>query len=374
MQVVRLVNELGALGIEPLVAVARGGGKYESRLERDVQLVACQRVARSSLVSVSVAAGGLRRALVQSRPTVVCALQEHTSAVLSAVARTLSVRPRIVLGIQNTFSARVATEPAWARLLLHPAYRAAYAGAEAVIANSYGVADDLASQVPEVAGKLGVVYNAGLDERLPALAREPLSEPRPPAPLLVTCGRLTAQKDHATLLRAFAEVRYQPLPELWLLGDGEERRALEQLARELRVESRVRFLGFRDNPYPFMAAADVFVLSSRWEGFGNVVVEALACGAPVVATDCPSGPGEILDHGRYGRLVPVGDAAALARGIEQALSAGKTADQATAARTRATTFSARASAEGYASVFRALAAGKGAFAGSSEGQRPSGLD
>jgi glycosyltransferase involved in cell wall biosynthesis len=107
-----------------------------------------------------------------------------------------------------------------------------------------------------------------------------------------------------------------------ILGEGHERAGLEGLARELGCAADLSLPGFVANPYPFMAAARLFVLSSAWEGFGNVLIEAMALGTPVISTDCPSGPSEILDQGRYGRLVPVGDHAALAQAIEQVLSTG----------------------------------------------------
>jgi glycosyltransferase involved in cell wall biosynthesis len=354
MQVVRIVNELPELGVEPVVAVSRGRGEYESRLRSDVELETCQRLVRSSTLGVLASIPALRSLIRRHRPDVVCAIQEHASAALAAAVAFSERKPRLVLGIQNNFSARLETEPSWTRALLHPRYRSAYAAADWVIANSSGVADDLATQVPSTRDKLSVVYNAGLDRHVFELAREPLPEPRPSGSVIVTCGRLTQQKDQQVLLRAFARLRTSLEATLWILGQGEERPHLEALARELGVESRVRFWGFRENPYPFLSAADVFVLSSRWEGFGNVVVEALACGVPVVSTDCPHGPREILDGGRYGRLVPVGGVVELSRAIEETLASERMEEGAALLRERALVFTAEASARGYAAVFSSV--------------------
>jgi glycosyltransferase involved in cell wall biosynthesis len=104
-----------------------------------------------------------------------------------------------------------------------------------------------------------------------------------------------------------------------ILGDGEDRPELQTLVQELGLEEAVALPGFVDNPYKFMKRADVFVLSSKWEGLPTVLIEALACGCPVVSTDCPSGPAEILEGGRWGPLVPVGDAGSLAKAILQVL-------------------------------------------------------
>ena len=139
---------------------------------------------------------------------------------------------------------------------------------------------------------------------------------------IVAVGRLVPQKSFAVLLRAVAElVRAKKYPvNLLLVGDGELRTELTQLTTELNITEYVHWLGWQHNPYQYMAAADVFVLSSYFEGFGNVLVEALALGVPVVSTDCPSGPSEILAGGEYGQLVPVGDSAALALAIKETLA------------------------------------------------------
>jgi glycosyltransferase involved in cell wall biosynthesis len=129
------------------------------------------------------------------------------------------------------------------------------------------------------------------------------------------------QKDFTTLIRAFAKVRQQRPCRLMILGEWSGHKAvLDALIQELQIEADVELPGFVYNPYPYMAQASVFALSSRYEGFGNVLVEAMAVGTPVVATNCESGPAEILEHGKYGPLVPVGDADALAEAIVQTLN------------------------------------------------------
>ena len=124
--------------------------------------------------------------------------------------------------------------------------------------------------------------------------------------MILSAGRLTGVKDHATLLRAFAEVLDSRAARLVVLGDGIERDNLLQLAERYGIADSVDLPGFRVNPFAYMSRASVFVLSSRYEGFPNVLVQAMACGTPVVSTNCRSGPDEILEDGRWGRLVPVG--------------------------------------------------------------------
>ena len=140
-------------------------------------------------------------------------------------------------------------------------------------------------------------------------------------PVILGVGRLHPQKDYPTLLRAFAKLRAQRQARLVIIGEGGERPALESLAAELGVDGDVDLPGFTRNPYRFMGRAAIVALSSRWEGSPNILVEAMACGTPVVATDCPSGPAETLENGRYGRLVPMGDPAALADALGRTLDA-----------------------------------------------------
>lgn len=136
---------------------------------------------------------------------------------------------------------------------------------------------------------------------------------------ILSVGSLDAQKDQATLIRAFALLPSSLNAKLTILGEGELRAELEALVQQLGLQGRVAMPGFVIDPYSWYFTADLFVLSSRWEGFGNVIVEALECGVPVVSTDCSSGPAEILENGRIGRLVPIQDPTALAASIEDAL-------------------------------------------------------
>jgi glycosyltransferase involved in cell wall biosynthesis len=136
---------------------------------------------------------------------------------------------------------------------------------------------------------------------------------------IVTVGSLKAQKNHLLLLQAFAKIGASDA-RLMLVGDGSGKPVLIELAKELGVGDQVIFAGFQPDPTPFYVSADLFVLSSDHEGLPTVLIESLACGTPVVSTDCPSGPSEILDHGRYGRLVPVRDPDALSQAMTESLA------------------------------------------------------
>jgi glycosyltransferase involved in cell wall biosynthesis len=187
-----------------------------------------------------------------------------------------------------------------------------------IIAVSQGVAEDIREITGLPPERITVIHNPVITARLLAMAREPVAHPwfnAAEPPVILGAGRLTRQKDFPTLIRAFARVQRHRPARLVILGEGRQRLALKTLAAELGVASEVDLPGFVVNPYAYMAKAAVFALSSTWEGSPNVLTEALALGTPAVATDCPSGPREILGEGRYGALVPVSDSASLAQAI-----------------------------------------------------------
>jgi len=180
----------------------------------------------------------------------------------------------------------------------------------AVVAPTQGVADDLAKNfdIPR-----SIVIPHGVDLESIREQSEQDVQDIPKVPYIVSVGRLTTAKDYPTLLQAFSTARAQGLQEnLLIVGDGELRDSLTKLCNDLGLNQRVHFLGNRANPFPYVRAARFFVLSSIWEGFGLALLEALALGMPSIATDCPSGPAEILSHGESGIVVKVGDSAGLA--------------------------------------------------------------
>ena len=197
-----------------------------------------------------------------------------------------------------------------------------YPKADKIVTVSYELEESLKNFLSIPNEKIKTIYNPVVTPELFEQAKQPVSHPwfeQNQLPVILAVGRLTKAKDYPTLFRAFSLVRQVRPAKLLILGEGEERANLERLAIELGIQNDVSMPGFFDNPFAFMAKASVFVLSSAWEALPTVLVEALACGCPVVATDCRSGPREILDNGRYGRLVPVGDHEALAKAILETL-------------------------------------------------------
>ena len=193
-----------------------------------------------------------------------------------------------------------------------------YRNAHAILAPSRGAADDLAKCANISPNKVTSIPNPVVTDKVLELGNTPPTHPwlkEKNSPFIVSVGELSPRKDFATLISSFALVHKQTKAKLVILGEGKQRQHLEELIKELNIENEVSLPGFCDNPYSYMKHADLFVMSSRWEGFGNVLAEALAFGTPCVSTDCPSGPSEILQNGKYGKLVPVGDSEAMASSI-----------------------------------------------------------
>lgn len=213
------------------------------------------------------------------------------------------------------------------------------------------MAQDLRCPVGVDAARIKVIYNPIVTTELFALAKQLVihswfTDDR--VPVILGVGRLAKQKDFPTLLRAFAKVRATRPCRLIILGEGEERRRLQTLARTLGIEIDFDLPGFVPNPFAYMSRAAALVLPSAFEGFGNVVAEALAVGTPVVTTDCRHGPREILSDGNYGPLVPVGDSNALAQGIQRTLETPPERDR---LRARAQAFTTEAIADQYLATF-----------------------
>lgn len=288
----------------------------------------------------------LWRYLRRERPEVVLSIMHLGNTVLARCVNLPGVKSRCFLSVPNTYGESGKASTPSRRRQKFRQIRRLYPRAHGVIAVSAGVRRDLVETVGLREARLHTIYNGSIGHDLAERAREPVDHPwlaEHDLPVFLAAGGLRLQKDFATLLRAFALVRREQPARLIIIGEGPERAHLEELVRELGLGADVAMPGFVHNPYAWMARADVFVLSSRWEGLVNVVAEALGVGVPVVATDCPSGPREILADGRYGRLVPMADPEALARAMATTLADGGPAfERAEAVRPFTAEYAARA--------------------------------
>jgi glycosyltransferase involved in cell wall biosynthesis len=299
-------------GFEVDIVTHRVEGEFKGHLPRKARLVDL----RAGRVLSSLPK--LVRYLQRDRPAALLAAMEHSS-VAAIWARAIARVPTRIIATEHTNLSEVVKHAPSRKVRLVPfVCRCFLHRADAIVAVSQGVADDLVQHAPKCRDRIHVIYNPIITSNILSQAKQGLEHPwfgPGEAPVILGTGRLAQQKDFATLIRAFALVRQQRPARLLILGEGDERRRLEELVADLGIEQDVSLPGYEENPYRYMSRAALFVLSSAWEGFGNVVVEALAAGAPVLATDCESGPREILEAVRRGRLVQVGDHDALARAI-----------------------------------------------------------
>ncbi len=303
-------------GLEVDFVLARKTGSLLKNIPKGAGVVNLS--ARRTVSALLPLAAYLRR----ERPFALIAAPDHANLVAIWAKLLASSQTKVLIGNHIFLSAAIKNSRKIQEkiypFLLHLFYRRA----EAIIAVSRGAADEMAhvARIPRKC--IQSIYNPfPLTEITRQSSESPAHSWFTPGepPVILAAGRLSAQKDYPTLLRAFASIRSRRPVRLVILGEGEELVRILELAVELGIRSDVDLPGFVDRPYPLMAHCRVFALTSAWEGFGNVLVEALACGAQIVSTDCPSGPAEILDNGKYGRLVPVGDFVALAGAIEDAL-------------------------------------------------------
>lgn len=300
----------------------------------------------------------LARYLERARPDALVSSKTPTN-LLALWARRASDAPTRVIATEHThLSAAIAGGRKWRWRYAAPLVGRVYGGADAIVCVSDGVADDLARTARLPRAHMTTIYNPIVTPVLASLAAGPPPHPWLAAtgemPVLVGVGRLTAQKNFPLLLQAFAKLRAQRRARLVILGEGSERGRLEALARALGIAADTALIGHVANPYAALARASLFVLSSDYEGLPSVLIEALACGAPVVSTDCPSGPAEILEGGRYGRLVPVGEVDALAEAMARTLDEPPAAER---LRRRGAHFSVERSAAQYLELVDRVLAG-----------------
>lgn len=307
------------------------------------------------------AGAALARHLRAERPPVLLAAKDRAGRAAVRARRLAGIPTPIVMRLGTNLGAALAARHPLARRLRRWAVRRGWRGIEHIIAVSEGVAADTAALAGYPPARISVVRNPVITPTLIAQAARPCPHPwldpvaQHSAPVILGVGRLERQKDFPTLLRAFAALRIERRCRLVLLGEGAWRERLSAEAAALGVADDLDLPGFQSNPYPFLANARLFALSSAWEGSPNVLTEAMALGTPVVATDCPSGPREILADGRFGPLVAVGDAAALAAAMAEVLDAPLPPDT---LRRAVDTYRVETSAAAYAAVLDAVAAGR----------------
>jgi glycosyltransferase involved in cell wall biosynthesis len=301
-------------GVEMVLSEAKG--PFLADLAPEVRVVDLH--ARHAMTSI----WPLCRYLRKAKPDVLFSHLDYVNVAALLARRLAHVRTCVIPVVHITHSqarqhSRSSREP-----ILRAAIKWLYPTADQIVAVSRGAADDMIRVTGVPAALVRVIYNPVITPVIEALAAEPVDHPwfaPGQVPVILGIGRLARQKEFATLIRAFAVLRKDRDCRLMILGDGEDRDALERLVKELGVAENVALPGHVKNPFSYLARCALFGLSSAWEALPTVVIEALSLGVRVVSTDCPSGPREILQGGQFGALVPVGDVEALARAMSEAL-------------------------------------------------------
>jgi len=313
---VNLASGLARRGLAVDFLTRTRSAPYLDRLDPGVRLVETRKTGWLSLQPF------LRDYLRRERPDFVLCGKDRAGRTALLARRLWHVPFRLIMRPGSTVSERVARRSAFKRWRAYRLIRKTYLPAAAVVGNSVGVVEDIAQISGVAPERMHLIRNPvvtpDLHARAAAAPRFELFDAGQP-PVILGLGGLRRQKGFDTLVAAFARVRAERPCRLLILGEGHLRDALAEQARQLGVGDDVLMPGFDPDPYPCLARAAVFVLSSRWEGSPNALTEALALGAPVVSTDCPSGPREVLDGGRVAPLVPVDDVAAMAAAIGQVL-------------------------------------------------------
>jgi len=314
--IVNLVQGISDRGYPVDLVLATADGVFMDQLPPAVRMVDLRggRLIRSL--------GPLAKYLRRERPRMLVSSMSHANTIALWAARLAGQGTPVMVTEHDTMSVSTRHKGPLSRNLLRFLLRTFYPWADEIVAVSHGSADDFARETGLPRERIEVVYNPVITRAIMSQAEQPVDHPwfaPGEPPVIIGVGRLTRQKDFPTLIRAFAQVRRCRSARLIILGEGPDRPELEALIRELGVTPDVSLPGFQPNAMAYMARAALFVLSSAWEGLPTVLIEAMAAGARVISTDCPSGPREILQDGRLGDLVPVGDPDRLAQAILRTL-------------------------------------------------------
>ncbi len=319
MHLLRVLSHADFDSFDIHLALTRDGGGYEQRLPAEVKVHYLTKGGGSALLSLIKSYLPLKGLIRQLKPDAVISIMDPQNLLLTRIKKQVKNCPPVIILCQNAPLKNLSNEGIKGKIFLSliPKW---YKHATQVIAICRGVHDELIEKL-NVKAPVGIIYNAGYDKTYKQRAGETLDRSITKGKnQLIACGRLNRQKGFDVLLNALALIKDDTEFNMWILGEGEEKEKLTEQRDSLRLTDKVHFLGFQANPYKFYSNADIFVLSSRWEGFGNVLTEAMICDCAVISTDCDFGPNEIITDKENGLLSPVDDAAALAGAIKKMIA------------------------------------------------------
>lgn len=317
----RLASSFLKKGYKVDLVLIRARGEYISQVPNGVNIVdlKCKRVGTSLFK--------IKKYLNSVSPGVLISANDYLN-VFAIGAKFLSKAEfKLIVTIQTHLSTQIANYNNFKTKIIMFLAKKLYRYADRIVCVSYGVAKDAEATLRIPMNKIDVVYNPIVNDEIFIEQNKDMKHKWLDSSkdfVVISVGRLTKQKDFPTLIKAFNSLtKNKNNVKLIILGDGEEKNNLKTLINHYQLENIIELAGFQNNPYKYIKKADLFVMSSQWEGFGNVIVEALATNTPVISTNCFSGPSEILDNGRYGSLIPVGDHRALKNEIEEIIEGKK---------------------------------------------------
>ena len=309
-----IMNNLDRQKFKPILVTLNYNGEYEQYVKDDIQFIKLkQKRLRNAIFPLAKVIRNVQADIVFST------IPNYNTIAILANKFSFSKAKSIVREADNLGGSRLVD----LKLRL---YGMLYRTTDQVVSLSDGVKENLVKKYKVKRENIEVIYNPidlkHIEQEINSgkLPKEHEQIFQKGEPVVITAGRLVKQKDHFTLIKAFAETNKKVPSQLVILGEGPLKDELMQLSQTLNVNERVHFLGFQDNPYIYFHKANLFVLTSIHEGFSHVIAEALACGTPVVSTDCKSGPSEVLDKGKYGMLCEVGNVDEISTGMLQTLT------------------------------------------------------
>ena len=342
---VTLANSLVNLGYPVDFVLSNAVGAHLSTLDPKISLfdLKQKRILTSFL--------GLIKYLREQQPAIlISGLSNANTAALLATTLT-HLTCKVLILHHNSWSQVLKNNPPPMEYFLFFLSKILYPRAAKIIAVSNEIADELARMKTIKPIHVEYIYNPVVTPELIESSRQKPNHPwliEKTEPVLIGIGRLVQEKDFENLIRAFHKVQQQVACKLLILGEGPDRPKLEALIKQLGLSERIELPGFVKNPYAFLAYSDLFILSSRSEGLPTVLIEAMACGTPVVSTNCISGPAEILENGKYGALVPVGNVDMLANAMIESL---RNPQSEQTLKDRAQLFSVEIATQAYINIF-----------------------
>lgn len=308
-----LMNSLVKRGLKVDLVLLHKTGDFLSKV--DPQIIIFNLNKRKASESIGV----FKKYLQSNDPDKIFAIQNHIQLMVLIAVKLISWKGKVILNEQSTYLKNLKGFKGFMQIQLS---KLLFPRAERIVAVSQGVAEELINEFPALKSKISVINNPIITDEFLSVKNLPVDHPffNGENKVIISAGRLTKSKNFDLLIRAFHKLKSSEHLKLIILGDGEENHHLKHLIKQLQLTDNVSFPGFVNDPCRYFTKAEIFVLSSDYEGLPGVIIEALACGCKVVSTDCENGPAEILMNQKYGWLTPVGDSKALAEKIEIALN------------------------------------------------------